>query len=348
MPPAAASPRPRDGAPLMSELTTVFRGWRTLGWCGLGGMVAALAIAFAAGNRYTAKASFTLQSERRSELAGVAAQFGINLGPWGARESPVFYSRLIKSRDLLRELATQHYRVPSRRNGADTVSGTLLSLYGAEGKTPEDQLNAFLRRLERDIYVAVDTRAEIVTLKVTSRWPLLAEALARQILGLVNQFNLEKRQSRARAEREFLERRLREARQELGDAETRQVDFLRHNARYQDSPELRLRAAQLQREVDFRQQVVSSLAQAYEEARLNEVRDTPVITVLEQPEGTAEPARSIVLLGVVGLLAGLFGGLTVVLAQRRLRALRGEYPESYAELVVAWRDFRRRFSMRRT
>ncbi len=40
----------------------------------------------------------------------------------------------------------------------------------------------------------------------------------------------------------------------------------------------------LERPVSMRQELVTAMAQAYEQARVDEVRNTPVITVIDQPE----------------------------------------------------------------
>jgi hypothetical protein len=57
--------------------------------------------------------------------------------------------------------------------------------------------------------------------------------------------------------------------------------------------------------------VYNTLAQAYEQAKIEEVRDTPVITVVETPDRPIRPDPR----GVVsrGLLAGLLGAMFAVL-----------------------------------
>ena len=63
----------------------------------------------------------------------------------------------------------------------------------------------------------------------------------------------------------------------------------------------------------MRQQIYTSLLQNREEARIREVRDTPVITVLEEPRIplTPEPRNSL----YKGILGGLLGAmLGVILA----------------------------------
>jgi len=67
----------------------------------------------------------------------------------------------------------------------------------------------------------------------------------------------------------------------------------------------------------LRQQVYTSLVQNWQEARIREVRDTPVITVLENPRlpVVSEPRR-LVLKGILcGLAGGILGALIALLAE---------------------------------
>src|SRR5690606_31231281 len=108
----------------------------------------------------------------------------------------------------------------------------------------------------------------------TTPWPELSELLNRELLNLVGEYNMQRRQSNAAAERSFVEARLEESRHELVGAESDLKSFMEQNRRFDEAPQLRLEAARLQRRVDLRQQVYASLAQAYEQARIEEVRNT--------------------------------------------------------------------------
>ena len=67
----------------------------------------------------------------------------------------------------------------------------------------------------------------------------------------------------------------------------------------------------LLREVGLRQSVLTTLVQSYEQARIAEVRDTPVITVLQSPFFPAQndPRRRVFLT----LLGAIFGGMTGII-----------------------------------
>ena len=70
----------------------------------------------------------------------------------------------------------------------------------------------------------------------------------------------------------------------------------------------------LQREVLLQQQVVTSLVQRYEENRIREVRDTPVITMIDTPILAARPdPRLRVLILLLGTVAGLCLGVVIVI-----------------------------------
>lgn len=73
--------------------------------------------------------------------------------------------------------------------------------------------------LEELISVTTDRETGLVTFTVQTKWPEVSEGIARDILDLVNQLNLETRQTQATAEREFVEERLMEVEAELRASE---------------------------------------------------------------------------------------------------------------------------------
>lgn len=156
-----------------------------------------------------------------------------------------------------------------------------------------------------------------MTVNVRTRSPYVSLAIAQQLLRGLDEYNLVTRQSQAHQERVFTESRLSDARAALRGAEDELLRFLQTN-RQTDFPALTLQRDRLQREVDLRQQVVTSLAQKYEENRIREVRDTPVLTLIELPDlasRTDPRLRGLILL--VGIAGGMTLGILVVL----LRAL---------------------------
>jgi uncharacterized protein involved in exopolysaccharide biosynthesis len=280
-------------------------------------------------------------------LAGLASQFGL-LAAGGGGDNLEFYAKLPTSRELLRELALSEFRFTTKEHPADTLHGNLLQLLGVDGDTPEERLDRTIRILKENVAASADIKVGSVVLEVTAPWPELAELMNRRVLDLVSEFNLHKRQSRASAERKFVEGRLHDTRLKLDSAESAYADFLEQNRRYQESPRLTYMAGRLQRRIDIQQGVYASLAKSYEDARIEEVRNTPVVTVVDPPEDAARRAGSgLVLNSILGIVVGGLLGIGLALIKEAFARLRVADPSEYAEFVALRRRIFSRPARRR-
>jgi hypothetical protein len=77
--------------------------------------------------------------------------------------------------------------------------------------------------------------------------------------------------------------------------------------------------------------VALALAQSYEQARIDEVRDTPVITVVDRPEFSIRRARSRLLDAIVWALVGGLFAFGLALGVEYLSRERGEGNDVYRE-----------------
>jgi uncharacterized protein involved in exopolysaccharide biosynthesis len=275
--------------------------------------VLGLAVAVVSGRTYTAYSSILPEHVEGSGYGGVSAlasQFGIALPGGAAGNSIDFYSAFIREYSTLRRLANTEYRFAHE---GDTLSGKWLDLAKVEAPTEHLRQIAGVRLLATRIETKPVLESGVLEIRTESAYPQLAEQINRRILELIEEFNLERRRRYAVAEREFLGGRAQEALGQLRSAEADFERFLERNRTYQASPELTVAAARLQRAVELRQQLYISLAQAYEQARVEEVRQTPQVTVLTEPEGTVDRSRLLPTILLFGFLGGVFG-LSVALA----------------------------------
>jgi uncharacterized protein involved in exopolysaccharide biosynthesis len=279
---------------------------------------------------YTTEASFTPQSERLpSNLAGIAAQFGVALPGGDAGSSPDFYIELLESRRILGETIKSRYTFPT---DTGEVSGTLMDILEIEGETEGEREEMAIKRFRGMVAAELDRPSSVVTLQVETHNPQLSARIAQRILDLLNRFNLDTRQSQAAAERRFTESRLAEAKQELLEVENRLQAFLEINRDVGTSPLLRFRQQRLEREVDIRQAVVSALAQNYEQARIDEVRDIPLITIVEPPVARALPdSRRVLLRGILAVVAGALLGALLAFFMAFVRASRTDTADELDE-----------------
>ena len=325
-------------------VNTALRNGRLLLAVPLVAMLVAGALAVLLGSSYQAESTFKPETSRIAAggLAGMAATMGLDLGSLNEGESVDYYARLVTSREILSELARSEFEVAEGTEGAEPRRTDLLTLYEIKGETPERRLWNGVERLRKDVTVSVDHSASLVTVQTEAPTRELAEELNARLLELLNRFNLEKRQSQARAERRFVEAQVEEAAGELAAAEDRLAAFLAQNRRYQNSPELANEADRLRRRVSFRQQVYASLAESREKARLDEVRNTPVFTVLDRPEGSAREMGGVLTALVMGLLLGLVLAGFWVFLREYAHVQRARHPDDFRELDQRLETIRRR------
>lgn len=280
--------------------------------------------------RYTASASFVAQSGKGpGSISGLAAQLGVNIPTGGEAESPQFYVDLVQSRAILRILVDRSYAAV--RDGRP-VTGTLAEFFDIREGNPGRRRDLTIRRLRRNVGASLATKTGIVSVSVTMPLPTLAKAVTDSLITELNNFNLGRRRSQATAERQFFAGRVREVKDSLSVAENRLAEFRGGNRDFRGSTRLTLFEDQLQREVGIRQTLYSGVLQMYEQAKLDEVRDTPIITVLESPEVPIDPdPRGLIARGILGLVVGAIIGIVLAFGRAGLRRAAEDHPSDVSE-----------------
>ncbi|MFC1628389.1 Wzz/FepE/Etk N-terminal domain-containing protein [Gemmatimonadota bacterium] len=294
---------------------------------------------------YSSYASFVPQSpaSQSSLTSGLAAQFGISMLAGEASQTPAFYADLIQSREILRYLADKIYTFHDKE---ELVQSGLAQALDFRAKTNELLREKTIEALEEIISVTTDRETGLVTLTAETYWAEVSQDMVQNVLDLVNRFNLGTRQIQATAERQFVEGRLAEVSFELRASEDTLQVFLQKNRQWQGSPELGFIHDRLQRDVIMRQQIFTSLNQAYEQARIDEVRDTPLITIVERPEVPVLPdRRGLLRKGILALLVGSMLGILAAFGKESINRERKQEADKFAEFETLRRatlhEFRR-------
>ncbi len=282
--------------------------WRLVSWMIVGAILAVLPLLFTP-PQYRASASFIPQGTdaSRQGLAALAGQLGASLPGGNQVQSPEFYVMLLQSRELLQPIARDTFSVQGKR----IPFFRLFDIDDSSEKRREEQAVALLKRITS---ASVDRQTGVVSTTSSAQWPEVAVGIARAMIDGLNAFNQRTRQTQAAVERRFVEGRLDKATLDLRAAEDRLESFLATNKQYENSAQLTFQRERLQREVSLKQQVFNSLTSSYEDVRIREVRDTPVITVVESPSVPAAPEpRGRTKRGILGLLGGAVLGIASVL-----------------------------------
>jgi uncharacterized protein involved in exopolysaccharide biosynthesis len=281
---------------------------------------------------YVSSATFIPAGRKgQAQASGIAAQFGINVPGTDPQQSPDFYVALLHSRAVQNDVVNAKYAFGTAEG---PFNGSLLDYYGGKNGPLARRRARALRTLDRQILTGTSLKTGAVTLSVRSFSPVLAAAIARNLLAAVDQFNRLRLQSQSVLERQFTEEQLATAAAELRAAEDRLRSFQESNRGF-GAPRLNLDLERLTREVSMRQQLYTSLAQAYAQARIDAVRDNPSVVVLESPEVAADPEpRGLLRSGVLALLAGLFLGVLLAFMREHVLRTRELHPEEDAEYTT--------------
>lgn len=324
----------------------LLKRWKLIAGLPLVAAVLAAVISLVLPSMYTAVTTFVPEADGEefglpSGLAGIASQFGVAVPAAG--NSPKFYADVLASRTLSDEVMLTRFTDPRAEAPGD--SATLLDLLKVKGEGERERLEEGRKKLDKAISVEVDNETSIVSVSVKTRYRALSADVANLFIDLLNHFNLETRQSNARERRRFIEGRMVEVEKELRGAESDLQSFLEHNRQFRGSPDLAFQYERLQRQVTMKQEVVTTLRRQYEEARIQEVDDTPVITVIDKavaPDHRSSPRRTlnVVLAFVLGGVIGVVGAFTGEFAERaRVREER-----EYRELSSRWSAIRAQFA----
>ena len=339
---------PKDGGAaepsVFAFLTPLVRRWRFLIMFPLASAALVGAVSLALRPVFTVTTSFTTDvgqgasSSSLGGLASLAGQLGIT-GLATSSVSPDFFAEVLKSRELLRATLLSRFRAPELPQ-ADS-SRTLLDLWAIRGVNDEARLDEGVRYLSRRVSTRVDKRAGIVTLQVEGRPATLAADVANRMVELLNQFNLDRRQSQSRAQRQFVGERLAQAERELHAAEADHLQFVQTNRRYETSPLLRFQEGRLARIVALRQEIFVTLSREYEQARIAEVRDTPVLTIIDRaipPDRRSFPRRTVMV--IAAFLLGVLGAAAISLVDEARRDADSSGRPDYRAFKAAWAQLR--------
>ena len=301
---------PDDGdVSLVSFLTLLLRRRATIVWSSILCAVLFTGYSLIGDRTWTTSASFFPQGKKAGgNLSALAAQFGVGVPNGDANESPNFYADLVKSRAILATIVDSSVLLQPGGPRADIAEA-----FKIKETDPLVRRDMAIKSLNGAINVATNAKTGVVTMRVSTYSAPLSASISAKLLDLLNRFNQDTRRGQASAEREFTEQRLAVVKKELREAEDAQTSFLRTN-RVATAAQLQAEQNRLDSEVRLQRELYTNLAKSYEQAKIDEVRDTPVITVVERPEIAARPdTRGIVTKALASLVAGFLFGVILAL-----------------------------------
>ncbi|MBK7379711.1 MAG: hypothetical protein IPJ03_12000 [Ignavibacteriales bacterium] len=154
----------------------------------------------------------------------------------------------------------------------------------------------------------LDAATSALSIVVTMPAPKLAAEVANNLLISLDDYMKNKRQSSAKNTRIYLEGRVDALLDSLTQAENKLKKFNEQNRMIAQSPQLILEQSRLQRNVQVYNTTYSTLRSSLEAAKLEEVKDVPVVNVREwakDPVTNSGPRRVIFFVIIIVFTFGL-------------------------------------------
>ena len=280
-------------------------------------------------NVYTSSAVI-LPSGNGSELSGIRELVGLGGAGLGSNEnSSALYPLILRSNLVRDSLLGKEYVVSS---GKESITVSVPEYFG------QDDHNLLREALSDITEVNASKRTGEIYLAVESEYPDLSQALVREYLLQLENYNRFSRKSSARENQRYLEQRLSDANDELAAAEHALQQFREVNSNWAmtTNGEILRESGQLEREVNIRTASKLLLEKQLELAKLDAQKDIPIVRVLDQPNLPtlkSGPNRTLTLL-LVGIIASLLTAIGIIVTD----VISGSVRESERKSIASLRD----------
>lgn len=239
--------------------------------------------------------------------AGIAAQFGIALP--GQSEPQWVYPEIIKSRTLARAMLKRKF--DTEKYGPQKLLLQILT-YGDE--EPKIGLDTLTKSGVESVINMIDIEqgGSFYNLTISGPEPLFVRDFAAALIEELDTHQREYNKAKTSETRIFIEEQIADTRMELETAEEVLKDFTDRNRRIENSPALQLEQQRLAREVAVLTGVFTTLKQQLETTKIEEVKESDYVVVLDPPEAplyASKPRKKLIV-----ILAGFLGiGLGIVI-----------------------------------
>lgn len=267
-----------------------------------------------------------------NQLKGMASNFGLDIG--GAETSfhipDIVQSRRIKTELIYNKWNSDKFDFPVNliqfweinQDNKFNINPLhwIKALFANKPSDPRPIWEeSAITQLDERITVGSNQTTGLITVDVLMEEPNLSSELVNAIYPSIIEFTIETHTQQVKLNRQFIEERQNEVKVELKSTEEQLKEFRQRNRNVSESPELQLELERLMREVEIQTQVYITLQQQYEIVRIEEVKETPSVIILDEgkpPVKKSKPNRKLIL--IFSIFIGVSTGIGVILIKRFL------------------------------
>ena len=235
-----------------------------------------------------------------NQLSDLASLAGISVGENAGTE---IYQNLLTAETVLAPAVYAKYKTQEFTDSVNLIKYFEIDNYSDEPVEIRKR-KRFLKIkkiLLEKIQTRLDRKTKILTLSVTMPESKLSAEVANNIVKSLDNYLRTKTKTYASEQRHYIEKRILQVKDSLNKAEQKLKDFREKNRQISQSPSLLLKQNNLLRDVEILQTVYIELNKQLELAKIEEIKDTPILNVKEfakDPIKKAGPKRIIIFIVV--------------------------------------------------
>lgn len=266
-------------------------------------------------------------SSALGDFQGIASAIGISMdgaGPLTFYIPDIVNSRMLRKSVVLSTWTAEHYSAPvglitywEIDDPTKITKRILRFVTGIFSKKKVDPQRRYTENAMSELGSRISIREEdsgLTTIIVSMEEPQLASDIANFIANEIKTYIREEQGKQSKKYREFIEGRLSESKSELSKSEEELTSFRKEHPIALDTPERQLDRGRMMRNIEVNQEVYITLRQQHELARIEELRETTAINILDEAEPPVKhsaPRRILILTG--SFIFGLFISVIIVL-----------------------------------
>jgi Uncharacterized protein involved in exopolysaccharide biosynthesis len=233
--------------------------------------------------------------------SSLAMQFGINL-PRNQAEPQWVYPEIIRSRTLANKILNRKFN--TIEFGSQKSLLHILTSGESNEVSNNDSLN--IKAINAVLgMVKVSESGSTIQIKINAKEPRLARDINFAFIDELDAHQRAYNKTKSSETRKFIEERIKSTEIELNVAEEDLKNFRDSNRRIQNSPSLLLEQQRLSREAAVLTGVFTTLKQELENAKIEEVKESNYVIILDPPEIPIlriKPKRKVIVLsaGILG------------------------------------------------
>ena len=287
---------------------------------------------------YTASAKFlpSKNPEMTSRMGTLVG--GGSIQSYSENVTSEYYTMLLQSSPFLERILARTFF--SQEAGGEV---DLAAYYEIEADNDIEKRLKAVEAIGGNLEISTARTTQVITLSYSTGEPELSAAIVNAFLDELAIFNQDIRGSKAKENREFVEKQLKDIQKLLNEAEDKQADFTAKNKKV--GPDLQPELDRLKRSVKVQEEVYITLSKQLELAKIEEQEKKPMMEILERaapPLTRSAPKRkrNVILAGFVSLM--LFVGLAFVLEfMSKINREDEKYTEFFQNLEAVKNDFKR-------